>query len=90
MLNQIVLIIGVIVGIVKAIAALVELVEVPGQGEQKKQAVLDLLGVIYDEVSKITALPITKERLLAIASNLIDIIVKIYNTLGLFQTRTNA
>ena len=85
-MDKIILVIGIIVAVVKAISELVKVFEVPGNGETKKKAVLDVLGVIYDEVSKITTMPLSKERLLAIAGALIDIVVAVYNALGIFRT----
>lgn len=88
--DKVILIIGIIVAVVKAISELVKIFEVPGNGETKKKAVLDVLSVIYDEASKITTMPISKERLLAIAGALIDIIVAVYNALGIFRTSSAA
>ena len=85
-MDKIVLVIGIIVAVVKAISELVKVFEVPGNGETKKKAVLDVLGVIYDEASKIATMPISKERLLAIAGAIIDIVVAVYNALGIFRT----
>lgn len=85
MLDKILLVIGIVIGVVRAISELVKIFEVPGNGQTKKEAVLNVLGVIYDELAKMFVLPITKERLLAIASALIDIVVAVYNALGIFQ-----
>jgi len=88
--NRVLLIIGIIVAVAKAIAELVEIVEIPGNGEAKKKAMLDLLGAIYDETNKLVALPVSRERLLAIAGSLIDVIVAIYNALGIFRSKVAA
>jgi hypothetical protein len=85
-MDKVILVIGIIVAVVKAISELVKVFEAPGNGETKKKAVLDVLGVIYDEANKIAAMPIPKERLLAIAGALIDIVVAVYNALGIFRT----
>ena len=89
-MNRVLLIIGIIVAVAKAIAELVEIVEIPGNGEAKKEAMLDLLGAIYDETNKLVALPVSRERLLAIAGSLIDVIVAIYNALGIFRSKVAA
>jgi len=83
--DKVLFIIGIVVAVVKAIAELVKIFEVPGNGQTKKDAVLQVLGVIYDEAGKIAELPIAKERLLAIAGALIDIVVAVYNALGIFR-----
>ncbi|MCS7242543.1 hypothetical protein [Candidatus Caldatribacterium sp.] len=85
MLEKVIAVVGLIVAAVRAISELVKIFEVPGNGQTKKEGVLQVLGVIYDELAKITELPITKERFLAIASALIDIIVSIFNALGIFR-----
>lgn len=84
-MDKVLFIIGIVVAVVKAIAELVKIFEVPGNGQTKKDAVLQVLGVIYDEAGKIAELPIAKERLLAIAGALIDIVVAVYNALGIFR-----
>ena len=88
MLDKILSIVGVIVGFIRLIKEFIELVEVPGHGEEKKQAVLELISASYDQLNSIIALPISKDKVIALADNFIDILVKIYNILGIFRHET--
>ncbi len=85
MLERLILFVGFVVALVRAISELVKVFEVPGNGTTKKEAVLNVLGLVYDEAAKIFDLPVTKERTLAIAGALIDIVVAVYNALGIFR-----
>jgi hypothetical protein len=79
--------------ILQELTALIKLIEVikelvvqfehPGFGEEKKQAVLSVVGALYDLVDIFT--PFTKEKVLEISSILIDIIVAFYNLIGKFK-----
>jgi len=64
---------------------LVEVLEVPGKGEEKKRRALEVLGVIYDAYGEAFTAPIQKERFLAYCSAVIDIIVAFLNAVGLFR-----
>jgi hypothetical protein len=64
------------------IFSLVNAFEVPGWGPEKKQVVLEAVGAFYDQL-KITA--IARDKLLAIAGGLIDLIVTFYNLVGWFK-----
>lgn len=57
-------------------------------GEQKKQAVLDLLEVVYDTGDDFIDLPFSKEVLIDLASNAIEIFVKVFNILGQFRSKS--
>jgi len=85
MLDKILSVIGVIVGFIRLVKEFIELVEVPGHGEEKKQAVLELISASYDQINSIIALPIQKDKVMALADNFIDILVRIYNILGIFR-----
>ena len=85
MLDKIALYFGVIVALIKSISELVKVVEAPGNGAEKKQAVLDMISVMYDEINKVTPLPFSKETILAISSAIIDIVVALYNITGIFR-----
>lgn len=88
MLDKILSIVGVIVGFIQLIKQFIELVEVPGHGEEKKQAVLELIGASYDHINSVVTLPISKDKVLALSDNFIDILVRIYNILGIFRHGT--
>lgn len=90
MLERILLFIGFLVAIVRAISELVKVFEVPGNGQAKKDAVLNVLGVIYDETTKVFELPVSRERFLATAGAIIDIVVAVYNALGIFRKSPTA
>ena len=57
MLDKILPIVGVIVGSVRLIKEFIELVEVPGHGEEKKQAALELISASYDHINSVITLP---------------------------------
>jgi len=56
--------------------------ETPGFGAEKKQVILDSIELLYDQL-EITA--ITKEKLLGLAGNFIDIAVAFFNVIGWFK-----
>ncbi len=85
MLEKIALYFGVIVAVIQSISELVKIVEAPGNGPEKKQAVLDMISVMYDEINKLTPLPIAKATILSISSAIIDILVALYNITGIFR-----
>jgi len=59
---------------------------VPGYGPEKKQAILDIIGSLYDAILKdIIGLVLGKEKLLLVAGNVIDIVVKVFNVIGIFK-----
>jgi len=65
---------------------LVKEFEVPGYGPEKKQAILDIIGSLYDAILKdIIGLVLGKEKLLLVAGNVIDIVVKVFNVIGIFK-----
>lgn len=58
----------------------------PGYGPEKKQAILDIIGSLYDAILKdIIGLVLGKEKLLLVAGNVIDIVVKVFNVIGIFK-----
>ena len=71
-----------LLGIVPLVLTLVQSFETPGFGAEKKQVILDSIGLLYDQL-KITA--ITKEKLLGIVSGVIDIAVGFFNAVGWFK-----
>ena len=79
-------ILGLLTGLVPLVLTLVKQFETPGFGQEKKQAVLDAIGKIYDQLN-ITV--IAKERLLAIVGAIIDIAVALFNVVGWFKHGVN-
>ena len=76
---------GILGGIVPIILTLIKEFEVPGFGKEKKEAILKAIGIFYDTLAGSSTLPITKEKLLAVADKLIDIVVGLFNLVGLFK-----
>ncbi len=81
-MTKILELIGVLGALIPVILTLVKEFETPGFGKEKKKAILDAVGLIYDNF-KITA--ITKDKLLGIAGNFIDIAVAFFNVVGWFK-----
>ena len=54
-------------------------------GEKKKEAVLETVEVLYDEGEGLVDLPIGKEKVMSLASKMIDITVNLYNAIGVFR-----
>jgi len=81
-MTKILEILGLLVGIVPIVITLIKQVETPGFGAEKKKAVLDAIGLFYDNLG-ITA--ISKEKLLGIVGGLCDIIVGLLNVTGWFK-----
>ena len=54
-------------------------------GEKKKQAVLDTIEVLYEEGQEFVGVEIGKDKVLAVAEKLIDIVVNFYNVIGIFR-----
>ncbi|HHW13963.1 MAG TPA: hypothetical protein GXX28_03395, partial [Firmicutes bacterium] len=73
----------VLIAVLKAVIALVQEVEVPGFGPEKKQAVLDLIGALYDANPAWHGVP--KETVLKLAAVAIDVIVAFFNLIGRFK-----
>ena len=77
--------------LVALVRVVIEAVEIPGWGAEKKQAVLDVVSMFFDIVEEnFFKLPFTKEKLLEIAGFLIDIFVSFFNATGEFQRSLNA
>jgi len=81
-MNKILEILGLLTGLVPLVLTLIKQFETPGFGAEKKQAVLDAISLIHDQLN-ITV--ITKEKLLAIVGNIIDIAVGLFNLVGWFK-----
>lgn len=74
-----------VVALVKAIIELVKAFEVPGFGQEKKQAVLEVVGIIWDGFANVFDLPWDKAKVQQFADQVIEIIVKFFNVIGFFK-----
>ena len=81
-MTNILKILGVLGALVPLILTLIKQFETPGFGAEKKQVILDIVVGIFDNL-EITF--ITKEKLLSVAGNLIDIAVSFFNIVGWFK-----
>ena len=79
---QIIKILGIFSGIIPIVLTLIKEFETPGFGAEKKKAVLDAIGLLYDKL-EITV--IAKDKLLGIVGNFIDIVVAFFNLVGWFK-----
>jgi len=59
--------------------------ETPGFGAEKKKVILDSIKLFYDKMAEEYPLPISKEKLVGIASGFIDIAVAFFNLVGWFK-----
>jgi len=81
-MNKILELLAMISGIIPVVLTLIKQFETPGFGAEKKQAVLDAVGVIYDSLN-ITVM--SKEKVLGIVGSFIDIAVGFFNAVGWFK-----
>ena len=79
---------GFLAGVIPIILNLIKEFEVPGFGPEKKKTILDSVALFYNTVNNIFPLPITKEKLLSVAGNFIDIAVAFFNLVGVFKHKT--
>jgi len=86
MLNKVISFIAFLFAVATGIRSLVELLEVPGHGEEKKARCLEILGIIYDAYCSVFECPLQKEKFLAYCSAIIDIIVAFLNAVGIFRS----
>ena len=84
-MTNILKLLGLIAGLVPIILTLVKEFETPGFGAAKKKVILDSVALFYDKVAENNTLPITKEKLLGLAGNFIDIAVAFFNLVGWFK-----
>jgi len=75
-------------GLIAAVMALVKSFEVPGNGEEKKSAVMIVIGLIVDTLSTIITLPIEKEKVLDFVGKAIDAVVAFLNAVNIFKKGT--
>ena len=81
-MSKILELLAVVSGIIPVVLTLIKQFETPGFGAEKKQAVLDAVGVIYDSLNLTT---ITKEKVLGIAGSIIDVAIGFFNAVGWFK-----
>ena len=73
-------------GLVPIVLALIKEFEVPGFGKEKKEAVLKAVGLFYDKiVGTVPIFGFSKEKVLGIAGDFIDIAVSFFNIIGWFK-----
>ena len=68
--------------IILLVFCLVKEIEIPGWGQNKKKAILNIVAEFYNKLAKNNVLLITKENLLGFTGNFIDIIVGFFNIVG--------
>lgn len=86
MLAKLITYLTVLPPLVTTILKLIEAVERPGHGEEKKNAVIQFVGVAFDSFeATVTDTPLTREDIENMASKLIDICVTFYNLIGKFK-----
>ena len=76
-------------GIVPIVLTLIKEFEVPGFGEEKKEAVLEAVGLFYDKIVGTVSVGISKEKVLGIVGDFIDIAVSFFNIVGWFKRKEN-
>jgi len=84
-MSSILKLLGILAGIVPIILVLIKEFETPGFGKEKKQVILDSIGLFYDKLAEGNSLPISKLKLLGIAGSFIDIAVAFFNVVGWFK-----
>jgi hypothetical protein len=77
-----------IAGIVPIVLMLIKEFELPGFGKEKKEAVLKAVGLFYDKIVGNVSIGISKEKILGIAGDFIDVVVGFYNIVGYFKKGT--
>lgn len=75
-------------GIIPIVMMLVKEFEVPGFGKEKKKVVLEAVGLFYDKIIGTTSIGLSKEKVLGIAGDFIDLVVSFFNIVGYFKKGT--
>ena len=75
-------------GIVPIVLMLVKEFEIPGFGKEKKKVILEAVGLFYDKIIGTTSIGLSKEKVLGIAGDFIDIVVAFFNVVGYFKKGT--
>ena len=77
--------------LVALVRVVIEAIEIPGWGEEKKQAVKDIVSMFFDLIEEyFFKLPFSKEKLLEITGFLVEIFVSFFNATGEFQRSLKA
>jgi len=84
-MTSILKLLGIIGGIVPIVLTLIKEFETPGFGAEKRKVILDAIALFYDKLAEGNTLPITKEKLLGLAGNFVDIAVAFFNLVGIFK-----
>lgn len=84
-MSNILRILSILGGIVPIILTLIKEFETPGFGAEKKKAILDSIALFYDALAEGNTLPMTKEKVLGLAGNFINIAVAFFNIVGWFK-----
>jgi len=84
-MTKILALLGLIGGMVPIILGLITAFETPGFGAEKKKVILDAIKLFYDKMAEEYPLPVSKEKLIGIASGFIDIAVAFFNLVGWFK-----
>lgn len=71
--------------LIGVLMALIKVFEVPGHGTEKKEAVLAMVGLIFDFLGSLIELPIEKEKALDFVGKAIDAIVAFLNAINIFK-----
>lgn len=71
--------------VIQLVITLVKLFEKPGNGKEKKEAVLKMVKMIYDSMARFFNLTISYEVIETISNQTIEIVVSFFNLVGIFK-----
>ena len=80
--------------VVKEVHELVQLVEEDDvddgekYGDKKKEAVLNVIGAVYDAGTSVVEIPIERESVMDLADKAIEVFVGFYNAIGRFRSHS--
>lgn len=83
--SKFITVLAVLPPLASAVIVLVEKFETEGNGEAKKQAVIDTVSVAFDafEVA-VKDTPLTREEVASLTGKIVDVVVTFYNYIGRF------
>ncbi len=84
-LGTVIILAGLIKPTIELIKVMEETFEDPKTGIHKKNLILETMGEIIDGMGKIIPINLAKEKILGFLDNVIDIIVKAFNIVGIFK-----
>lgn len=76
-------------GMVPVVLTLIKEFEIAGHGKEKKEAVLKAVGLFYDKIIGTIPIGMSKEKVLGIVEDFIDIAVSFFNIVGWFKKKGN-